>query len=238
MLGDRAGRVREWAEQCDLMFRSMLERICALAPLLTFAALLRQLWRGTFASLLPLWKPLALFVLGGFAIVAVKLLVTSLMSGISAKQLVRDLTPTFLLALLTASSAAAFGKTMDNCEKQLKLPHSHVLLGLPIGVFLCRPAAALAFVTAALYLAESCGAAVDLGWLAMLILLSALLSMTMPPVPGALLPCFSLLMRQLELPTEGFAAMVLLNIFFDAAVTAYGAAYLQLELATQAKTIE
>ena len=237
-LAGRAERVRALAEQCNLAVLAIMEGICRLIPLFVFITLLRQIWAGALASLLRAWKPLAVFLLGGFLIVAVKLVVTSFTLRVSAGDLVQILLPTFLTALSTSSSAAVFGRSMDNCEKRLGMDHKLVLIGMPIGNILCMPVAALCFSSVLLYLAESYGIAVDAGWLVMLILLDAVLCMAMPPIPGAFLACFGLLLTQLGIPMEGVAVMAVLNVFLDAACTAYSSAYLQLELAVQAKKLD
>ena len=233
----RAERVREFAEQCNLVILAIMERICKLIPLFVFITLLRQIWTGSLASLLRAWKPLAVFVAGGLLIVAVKLLLTGFQLKVSVKKLLDVLWPTFLVALSTASSAAVFGRTMDNCEKKLGISHKLVLLGLPIGNILCMPVATLCFSSVLLYLAESYSVPVNAGWFLILILIDAILCMAMPPIPGAFLACFSTVLTQLGVPMEGLAVMAVLNVFLDAACTAYCNAYMHLELAMQAEKL-
>ena len=230
-------RVRELAEQCNLVLLAIMERICRLIPLFVFITLLRQIWTGSLASLLRAWKPLAVFVAGGLLIVAIKLLLTGLKLKVSVKKLLDVLWPTCLVALSTASSAAVFGRAMDNCEKKLGISHKLVLLGLPIGNILCMPAAMLCFSSVLLHLAESYSVPVHPGWVLILILIDAILCMAMPPIPGALLACFSILLTQLGIPMEGLAVRAALNVFLDAACTAYCNAYMHLELAVQAEKL-
>ena len=123
---------------------------------------------------------------------------------------------------------------MDNCETRLGVGHKLVLIGLPVGSFLCRPTVALCFGAVALYLAERDDFAISAGWLATLAVLSAILSMVLPPIHGALLISCGILLTQLGLPSEGIAVMAVLSVFLDAASTAYSNAYLQLELVLQA----
>ena len=237
-LGGQAERVRELAEQCNLLVLAIMERICRLVPLFVFITLLRQIWTGSFDSLLRAWKPLAVFVVGGLLIVAIKLLLTGFKLKVSVKKLFRVLWPTFLVALSTSSSAAVFGRTMDSCEKELGVSHKLVLIGLPIGNILCMPVATLCFSSVLLYLAESYAVAVSAGWLVMLILIDAILCMAMPPIPGAFLTCFSIMLAQLGIPMDGLAVMAALNVFLDAACTAYCNAYMHLELAMQAEQLD
>ena len=234
-LGARADRLRVWMEQSSALTRAITAFLCRLSPVFVFVTLLRQIARHSLASFLPLWKPLAVVVAIGTAITAIKLLATCVSLREHPRTLVKKLLPTFLLAFFTASSAAAFGKTMDNCETRLGIGHRLVLLGLPIGNVLCVPFCGMALLEIVLYLAKCYGIAVSVPWLLAAALLSAILAAAMPQVSGAFPVCFGLLLTPLGIPTEGVAAMAVLSVFLDAFCTACGNMYLQLELMTQAK---
>lgn len=234
-LGARAARVREAAEQGFAVCVRCAEYVFALLPLLIFAALARLLRQGSFAALAKLWRPLEAYAVCALAILAVKLLVSCVKQKENALELLRSLRPACLSALSTASSAAAFGRTMDSCENALGVPHELVLNGLSVGGRLCAPFTALCFPAALLYLTADAGAALGVGELALLALLGAALAVALPPLRGAILLPFGMLLSLFGLPEEGFAAAVLLSAVLDPIAAACANAYLQLELLCQKK---
>lgn len=236
-LGDQAGRLRETAIQCNLLLTSIMERICGLIPLFVFITLLLQFRKHSLSGVLRMWKPLVVYLLGSTVILSIKLLLTCLKLGVDFRMLFRIIKPAYLLALSTASPAAVFGMTMDNCENKLGISHKLVLVSLPIGNILCAPMDTLCFSAVALYLAETSGIPVDAEWIVTLILFNAVLCLTLPPIPGAYLTCFGILLAQLGLPMEGLAVMAVLNVFLDSLGTASENAYLHMELAMQAKKL-
>ena len=236
--GGRTERVRELAEQFDLIFLAAMEHLCKLMPLFVFLTLLRQLWSGPSPSLLYLWKPLAVILTGSLLLVLLKLFLTALRLRLRPRRLLNLLLPSFLAALTAASTSSVFGQTMDNCEARLGVSHKLLLIALPIGNVLCLPAVSFCSSTLLLYLAERCGVPVSLSWLFLLMIVVSGLCFTVPSVPGALLACFGLVLRQLGLPPECYVVMAALNVFVDAVSAACCNAFVQLELAAQAELLD
>lgn len=237
-LGEQGGRVRDWASQCNAMLLAILERVSSLLPLFVFAALLRQLLNGSLPRPLTIWKPLAAFGFGSAVMLSAKLLAASLALKVSPGKLIKLLWPSYLLALTTSSSSSAFGLSMDTCERELGISHKLVLVGLSVDSVLCAPSDTLCFAVIALYLAELNRVPVSVGWLCALVLLNAAVCLALPPIPGAYLMCAGILLTQLGIPPEGLGVIAALNAVFDAFGTANQNAYVQLELALQAKRLK
>lgn len=235
LLGGRAARVREWAEQCASLFAAIMEGLCRLMPLAAFAAVLRGVWRSETESLTALWRPLAWFALCGLAVLLVKLTATAVALRQNPFRLLARIFPPLPDAFLSASSAAAFGVTMDNCENVLRLSHASTLLALPVGSRLCVPYKALCCGAVALFLAGNGGVPVTAAWLAALALLAAVFALVSPAVPGMTAGFYGLLATRLGLPTDGFAAAAILCVLLDPLCAALSSAYVQLELLAQEK---
>lgn len=235
LLGGRAARVREWAEQCAGLFSAIMEALCRLTPLAALAAAARALWRGETAFLTTLWYPLALFALCAFALLLVKLTATALTLRQSPFRLLARIFPPLPAAFFSASAAAAFGETMDNCENSLRIPHEPMLMGLSVGSRLCAPVSALVYSAAAIFLMAGGGMTPGAAQLATLALLGALLAMAAPAAPWMTAGFYGLLAARLGLPADGFAAMAILSVLFAPLAAACSVAYLQMELLAQTK---
>ena len=236
-LGDRAASVRGWLEQCNAVVLLIMERVCRLIPLFVFVTLLRLFWGGVLGTLLNLWKPLATFLLAMLLLSAIKAAAGCLRLRVKPAVLLRKVLTTYPAALTTASSAAVFGDTGDTCRDKLGVSPRLTMMALPIGNMICVPAAAVSFAIVLLYLAQDAGITVDESWLVQAALLSGVVAIAMPPIPGAFLTCFGILLTQMNLPMEGLVVMATLNVVIDAVCTATTNLYLQMEIAEQADAL-
>ncbi len=233
-LGGRAGRAREWAEQCGALLAAVTRGLCRLLPGFVCLALTRALLTGGAAALLPLWKPLAASAVGLSILVAAKLLLVCLRLRVTPRRLLRALLPPVRAAFLSASGDAAFGRSLDACENDLGVSHELALNALPIGGVLCVPAAALCVPAVALALAAAQGQAADVTRLVLLVPLGAVLAMAVPRAPG---PLWLTLLLLLPGP-EDAAAAALLCVLLEPLAAAADTLYLPAELAVQADRLD
>ena len=99
-------------------------------------------------------------------------------------------------------------------------------------VWVFRPdsGAAVGFFVLALGLAEFYGVAMPLPWIVTGVLVSGLLAIAAPPVPGGSLTCYTVLLMQLGIPEEAIGLAVAGNMILDFFMTACGISCLQSEL--------
>ena len=103
-----------------------------------------------------------------------------------------------------------------------------------MGVVLYMPAAAISYMTVSLFLAELYGVAVSPSWFLMAVLVCAILSCAVPPLPGASLTCYGILLTQLGIPAEGLLLAAALDIILDFVSSGFVVLDLELELVRQA----
>ena len=238
ILGAKAEGIRKGVEQMNSLFQLLVKRVCGFLPVFVFVTLLRLIWSGSVQMLTGLWKPLLVCVTACAVLIVVKACVTGLRLHIRPRLMIRKLVPTFLISFVTSSTAAAFTPTKENCENRLGISPKLTQVGIPIGNVLCMPAATAAFLSIIFYLAEIYQTPVDMGWILTTVLLTAIIAIAMPPIPGALLTCFGILLSQLSIPAEGIVAVGILSAFLDMLCTAAGNSYLQMELSGQAKKLD
>ncbi|MDO4938749.1 MAG: cation:dicarboxylase symporter family transporter [Lachnospiraceae bacterium] len=69
--------------------------------------------------------------------------------------------------------------------------------------------------SSALFAAEAYGVPVSVSWFAAAFIMSIILSVATPPIPGGALASISVLFAQLGLPSGGLAVVLALNIILD-----------------------
>ncbi len=220
--------------ECATLTQTIMSFVCRLVPIFIFASLLRQIWSGNAEALLSLWKPLCLYLAVLLIVTFAALLITSLRLRISPVLLLRKLFPPFLVALSTASSMSAYSLSVDTCKTKLGIDASLVDFAFPIGIVLYMPGGVITFAVLSGYLADLYHIGIGLPWLLMAWLLCAILSVAVPPIPGAMLTCYGILLAQLGIPPEGLLLAAAFDVIQDFLSSGFDVLLLQLELARQA----
>ena len=79
-------------------------------------------------------------------------------------------------------------------------------------------------------LAEIFGVSISPEWLVTAVIISIVLAIAAPPVPGGALSCLTMLFVQLNIPAEGIPIIIALNIIMDFFATAVNLTCLQMDL--------
>lgn len=230
ILGERADRVRALAEQLNVVFQTMMEYVCKLIPVFVFASLTRQLWNGALAQILGLWKPFCVIVALDALLVLLELLFVSRCVRCRPRLLLGKVFPPFLVALTTASSMASYTLASETSRRKLGIAPRLFDFSFPIAVVTFMPAAVVTFTVMAYCFAESYGVLVSPAWYIMAALLAVVLSIACPPVPGAMVTCYGMLLAQLGIPDEALALAVTLNVVLDFIMTGTDVLMILLEL--------
>lgn len=88
----------------------------------------------------------------------------------------------------------------------------------------------LLFLCAAFGMAENYGVAITPVWMLTAFIISIVLAIAAPPVPGAALTCYTILFIQLGIPSEAVAVVITLNVILEFVTTAVNLFCLQTEL--------
>ncbi len=231
---DRGQHLRTLVEEGTTLTQLITSGICRLIPLFVFTALLRQIWSGAAAQLLTLWKPLLLIVSCGLITVAALIIITAVQVKCSPLMLLKKLMPPFLIAFTTASSISSFSTGMDTCEKKLGVERSFLEFALPIGSVIYMPVSLCMLSVLSCSLAYIYNLQTDPAWFIMAWLAATLLSIAVPPIPGAALTIYSILFAQLGIPSEALLLAAALDVVTDFFDTGFNVLLLNLEMVREA----
>jgi len=169
---------------------------------------------------------------------AAYLLLVCIRKRVALPAFVKKVAPTFLIGLSTASSAAAYSTNVECCEKQLGIDRQIINFGIPLGQVVFMPGAAVIFLSAGLCMAEVYGVAISPAWLVSALLITVVLAVAAPPVPGGGLTCYTMLFLQLNIPSEAVAITLALNVILEFFGTAVNLFCLQAELVELAGSLD
>ena len=229
-MDEHGSTLHRLVEECTAVTQMLTSSVCKLIPGFVFIALLRQIWSGAEAKLLALWKPLALIAASVLIITAFLLLFTAMKTRKSPIFLLKCLMPPFLVAFTTASSMSAFSVSMETCEKKLGMKRSFLKFALPVGSVIFKPAFLCMLCVLSCSMADIFDLQVSISWFIMAWLTATLLSIAVPPIPGAAMTIYSILFAQLSIPTEALLLAAAMDVVTDFWDTGFNVLLLNLEI--------
>ena len=220
-LGRKTSSVATAIEQVNYLVQFLMEFISRLVPYVIFLVILNLIWSGNLGILSSAWTLLVVLLAAFLVTAAVFLLYTALRRRVSPSVLLRKNLPTFLVALATASSAAAFSSNIATCEKKFGIAPSLCSFGVPLGMVMHKPVAAIYNLLLVFYFAAKYGVSCSVTWIIIAALISAILAIATPPIPGGGAAAYTILFAQLGIPAEALAVALTIDILTDFLVTAF-----------------
>lgn len=220
VLGSKTSLIAAFIQQADSLVQLILEVICSFLPLVIFLSFFQMILSGSFTVLLEAYKAPLFLILGGFSVMLLYLGFLCLTLKADPVIVLGKMMPPFFIGLTTASSSAAMAATMDICENQLGIDKKIVNFGVPLGQIVFGIGSVMEFIVLAFCMAEIYDVSVTPVWTIMTILISVILTVAAPPIPGGSVALCTILFQQLGLPLEGLAIAVAIDVIADFFITA------------------
>jgi len=238
IMESKAQPVISIAEQINSMIYIIMEWISSLVPILIFVVILSNIWSGSVDTIIQIWKPLVTIITLFYIVMCIYFVYVSLRLKISVVSLIKKIMPSYIIALTTASSTAAFGETKNCCEKRIGIESTFVKFAIPLGIVAFKPGTVICYVVLSMFSAAIYGVEISVGWLVMLVIIAVILSVATPPVLGGALTAFTMLFLQLGIPVEALVMVMTIDVIVDFFSTGMNMAMVQADLAVQAKKLD
>lgn len=229
-LNDKTATVAKFTEQANYIVQFIMKCVSSLIPLFVFTSIFNMVIGGELSAVSGSLKLVLLMLMGHLIIMTVYVTLISVRRRASPLLLIKKLMPTFIIAVSTASSAAAFAVNTETCERKLGISKKIVNFGIPLGQVVFMPGAAIQFFCVGICMAESFDVMITPIWLVTLFIIALVLSIAAPPVPGGALTCYTILIMQLGIPGEAIPIAIALNVILEFIATAVNLFCLQTEL--------
>lgn len=218
-LGGQTRSVAKAIEQTNVLVQFLMGLVSKLVPYVIFLVIINMIWSGTINSLASVWKYILALLIGIVACLSVAFIYTSIKQRVSIADLIRLSMPTYLIALATASSAAAFSTMVETCEKKFGIDKSLVRFGIPLAIVMSKPCTAINDMILVFYFAEKYDVECSVGWIVTAVFVSAMLAISVPPIPGGATIAYSMLYAQMGIPNEALAITIAIDVVTDFIVT-------------------
>lgn len=101
--------------------------------------------------------------------------------------------PAAIIAFGAGSCMAAYSDATRDCREKLGIDQGLIDFAFPIGIVLYMSPIAAVFSVLIIFIAAMYGVSVNIGWYLIGAITSTLLAYAIPPVPGACLTCYGIL---------------------------------------------
>ena len=233
-LGQKTDFVAKVVEQINYIVMFLIEAVSKLVPYFIFIVLLKIIWSGMLGTLAGIGKFVVIFLCAAVLFHIGLVFYTSLRNKVKPTLLVKNELPTLLVALTTASSAAAFGANMKACREDLGIDDKMCSFGVPLGMVMSKPTSVLIFTTMSLYFAESYALDISVSWLVIMLITVVILAIATPPIPGGGMATYAVLFAQLGIPQEALAIALACETVLDFVMTGFNQVSIQMVLLNQA----
>lgn len=237
VLGKQVSAVSQLIDQLNAVISFLIELISSLVPYFTFIVVVQMFWTNSLGIISQAWQPIVVFLIVMAVILIVVFLYVSRRNKISPFLLISKCAETFMVALTTASSTATFGTAMQCCERKLGLGSYLTNFGLPLGMVFYVPSTSVYFLIVCFYMAKSYNVPVSAAWILMAVLVTVILAIASPPIPGGTLACYTVMFAQLGIPTEGLVVALAVDVFLDFISTAMNMILIETELLQQGRNL-
>ena len=215
LLGEKTQYLKKTAEDLNTLILSIMSFICKLLPFYIFFIFIDMIWSDKFIEIVNVWKPFIaasvislLMLTGNIIYVSFKLKV-----GISI--IIKKLSPTFLTAVTTASTLAAFSQTINNSTTKFGVDENYVKVAHPITNVIYMPPLLSELLVMIYCMAQIYDIQISISWIVLGILISSILTIAAPPIPGTATLLFGIIFSQMGIPAEAMAFAVTCDIFYD-----------------------
>lgn len=160
------------------------------------------------------------FVLLMIGVMLMVYLAAVLIGRVPLRRFAAAVAPAQVIAIGSRSSSAALPAMIEAARDVLHLPPQIVSFVLPTAVAIFRVSAPISFVLGALFLGKLYGIALSTPQILELVVLSILLSYSVPPVPSGSLFLMAPVFSELGIPVEGVAILIAIDVIPDLLKTA------------------
>ena len=238
LIGKNTQTVANLVEQLGYVVDGIMRFISRIVPVFVFGSIFSITVSSDLSSLAAGGKFFVGVVAGSILLMVFQTAVTCVKLRMSPFDLWKRTFSTFLIAITTASSTAAFSDNKKVCTEKLGVSQRLANFGVPFGQILYKPGVSILFWFAAVTVAESSGTVISPMWYITAVVICIIFSIASPPVPGGMMASFAVLFAQLGLPDSNFAVILSLTPILDFILTAADVQGGQCILAMSARSID
>ena len=225
ILGDSVNALKEILIQINEWMMSAMKIILMVVPAIPFLSIFTMIAKGSGREMLEGWKFIAASYIVYTISACVKIIKTSVSTGIGISDLWDKIKPVVKIALTTGSTDAPMKKTYEISQKDFHIKPEFTSFWIPISSAMLSPKTTINVVIATLMVAELTGIAMSTSFLTVLILVTLELSIASPGTTSA----WTIMFETLSMPTSYVGLFTVYRLLCNNYSAACTEAYFMLE---------
>ena len=234
IIGSQAKNLARIMRQLNMVGMTVAEFVSNLVPIFAFLLVAFEIWIGQTGLLEKVWMVLLICFGMGLIWFLIVWIYVSKKEKVNAVNLFKALMKPFKMTVITGSLDASYGESESLCADRLGINRHFAIASIPHGLVMYMPMNCVGALTFSIFAAIHYNIAFSNPWFITLILLSVLLSVAAPPVPGVDLLAYIVIFAQLGIPGTAMIDAMIFDVAFSLIASAGNQLLLQLDLILQA----
>ncbi len=236
-LGPPTDNLKNLIHQANSVGLLLTEAVSRQVPFFTAVLVFMEVAEGSLQTFYGIWLTMIIGVLASviFIVCAAAFVAYKKKAGLGI--LLRKLWTPFETVMRTGRMDAGFGQMERICVERIGLEKHFSTVSLPYGLVLYMPVNVIGTLLFTTYAAIRYGTSISAGWFLTAMVLSVVLFVATPPVPGANLLAYIMIFNYLRIPSAALIDAMVFDILFGIFAAAANQILLQLELIMQADKI-
>ena len=237
MIGSHGSGLVRLARQINELGLLMTDWIGRCVPYITAGLVCYQILNKKAWFMVELWKVFGMSLCIALVIMAFILILVSVRKKVSPRILLQKLWPSFETAMRSGGLDRGYGEMEDSTVRQLGIERHFAEVSLPHGIILYMPINVIGTLVLTIFGAGQFSVEVSVGWLITAGLMSVIMFVATPPVPGANLLAYIMIFELLGVPDVMLVDAMIFEVIFGIFASAGNQATLQMDLILQADKI-
>ena len=237
LVGPRASSLKRLIHQGNLAGLEITEMVSRLVPYFALLMVVKEIVDDELRTFIGMWSLLILGIIASALYILCVARYVSVRKQVPVKKLLKKMFPAFEAVIKTGRMDAGYGQMEQILTGKLGVGNHFTTMALPSGTVLYMPVNVIGTLLFTMYAAMKYHAPVRLAWLVLAMILSVILFVATPPVPGANLLAYIMIFAQLKIPQTALIDAMIFDILFGIFAAAANQILLQLELILQADQI-
>ena len=237
MLGEKVQMLNDLIKEASDLVNKMMVIFCKCLPIIVFLGVFKLICSSSKKQFLSIGSMLGVFVVVNIVFFAFMFIRVRIVMGVSEIKLFPKQLATLLINLTTSSQVAALPEHMKCLKKKFGIDEKVVDFGLPLGMVVYMPSGAILLALTAYALCTSFGVAVTVSMAIKIIIVSVILAIAAPPLPGSAFTVLPILFKACGVPMEAFPIAIIFGSLMGYLCPALNGFNLQLELLMTAKKL-
>ena len=191
-----------------VLFSKITCTIIRVMPLAIFCSMAKMVLTINLKTLMSVFTLIPVCYISCILMLIIYGLIILILANLNPLKFFKKYYPAMLTAYTFASSNAALPSSMEYCGNSLGVSRRIYSISLPLGATINMDGSCIILCLTSLFIAKSFGISVTSFLLAKLALYVFVLSIGAPAVPGSMLVCLSILLPQINIPSEALSLIM------------------------------